>query len=89
MSLFQFFTGAPLLCDVLVHMKSNGFVPYDLLGLQYRPIDGALSQVDVVFVKEHGLFRRIHSYATAEQRRAQNKDFRSYLLNLLSSERVP
>lgn len=88
-SLFEFFTGAPLFCEVVAHMKSHGFAPYDLLGLQYRPIDGALSQVDVVFVKEHGLFRRVHAYATAEQRRAQNKDFRSYLLHVLSSERVP
>ena len=88
-SLFQFFKGAPLLCEVVAHMKSLGFVPYDLLGLQYRPIDGALSQVDVVFVKEHGAFRRIHAYATAEQRRVQNQDYRSYLLNVLSTERVP
>jgi FkbM family methyltransferase len=88
-SLFEFFKGAPLVCEVVAHMQSQGFVPYDLLGMQYRPIDGALSQVDVVFVREHGLFRRVHAYATAEQRRAQNKDFRSYLLNMLSSERVP
>jgi len=88
-SLFQFFEGAPLLCEVLAHMKSQGFVPYDLLGFQYRPIDGALSQVDVVLVKEHGAFRRVHAYATAEQRRAQNQDYRSYLLNALSAERSP
>lgn len=87
-SLFQFFHGAPLLCDVVAHMKSHGFVPYDLLGLQYRPIDGALSQVDVVFVKEHGPFRHIHAYATADQRRAQNQEYRSYLLNVLSAERA-
>ncbi len=88
-SLFQFFQGAPLLCEVVAHMKSQGFVPYDFLGLQYRPIDGALSQLDIVFVKEHGAFRRVHAYATAEQRRAQNQDYRSYLLNVLSAERVP
>ena len=88
-SLFQFFQGAPLLCEVVAHMKARGFVPYDLLGLQYRPIDGALSQVDVVFVKEHGAFRQIHAYATAEQRLVQNHDYRSYLLNVLSAERVP
>ena len=88
-SLLQFFDGAPLLCEVVAHMKAKGFVPYDVLGLQYRPIDGALSQLDVVFVKEHGAFRRIHAYATAEQRRMQNQDYRSYLLTLLSAERVP
>ena len=87
-SLYQFFKGAPLLCEVLAYMESHGFVPYDFFGLQYRPIDGALSQVDIAFVKEQGAFRRIHSYATAEQRRAQNKEYRSYLLNVLSSERV-
>jgi FkbM family methyltransferase len=88
-SLFQFFEGAPLFCEVVAYMKARGFAPYDVLGLQYRPIDGALSQLDVVFVKEHGLFRRIHSYATAEQRLAQNQDYRSYLLKTLSVERVP
>jgi FkbM family methyltransferase len=87
-SLFQFFQGAPLFCEVLAHMKSRGFVPYDVLGLQYRPIDGALSQIDVVFVKEHGRFRHIHAYATAEQRRTQNQEYRSYLLRTLSAERA-
>jgi FkbM family methyltransferase len=88
-SLFEFFHGAPLLSEVVAHMKAQGFVPYDVLGLQYRPIDGALSQLDIVFVKEQGAFRKIHAYATAEQRRAQNRDYRSYLLNVLSAERVP
>ena len=88
-SLFEFFQSAPLLCEVVAHMKAQGFVPYDVLGLQYRPIDGALSQLDIVFVKEKGAFRRIHAYATAEQRRTQNQEYRSYLLNVLSTERVP
>jgi FkbM family methyltransferase len=88
-SLFQFFRGAPLFCDVVAYMKSQGFAPYDLFGLQYRPIDGALSQVDVVFVKEQGHFRHIHAYATVEQRRVQNQEYRSYLLKTLSAERVP
>ncbi|HKT35397.1 MAG TPA: FkbM family methyltransferase [Nitrospira sp.] len=88
-SLFEFFRGAPLLGEVVAFMKAHGFVPYDVLGLQYRPIDGALSQLDIVFVKEQGAFRKVHAYATAEQRRAQNQEYRSYLLNVLSAERVP
>jgi FkbM family methyltransferase len=70
-SLFEFFKGAPQFHDVLGFMKSKGFVPYDLCGLQYRTLDRALSQVDVAFVKENGIFRRHHYYATPEQRVAQ------------------
>jgi FkbM family methyltransferase len=86
MSLFQFFQNGPLFCDMVSYMESKGFVPYDIIGPQYRPLDWALSQVDVVFVKESGIFRQRHYYATPEQRQEQNQQIRSYLQSLLSSK---
>jgi FkbM family methyltransferase len=85
-SLFNFFRQGPAFCDVVAYMKSKGFVPYDIYGLQYRPLDGALSQIDIAFVKEDGQFRKSHQYATPEQRAEQNREFRSYLARLLPSE---
>jgi len=70
-SLFKFFEGGDQLHDVIAFMKSRGFVAYDICDFQYRPLDDALSQVDIVFVKERGQFRQHHFYATLEQRRAQ------------------
>jgi FkbM family methyltransferase len=69
-SLFEFFKGGPQLHDIVECMKACGFVTYDISGLQYRPLDNALSQVDLSFVKEGGIFRRHHQYATAKQREA-------------------
>jgi FkbM family methyltransferase len=85
-SFFQFFDRGPVFYDVVSYMKTKGFVPYDILGLQYRPLDGALSQVDIAFVKETGPFRQHHYYATPEQRREQNRRFRSHFTHLFSSE---
>lgn len=87
-SLFQFFQDGPMFYDVMVYMKSKGFVPYDIQGLQYRPLDRALSQVDIAFVKETGPLRQFHGYATPEQRREQNRQFRAYFTRLLSPERI-
>ena len=56
--------------DVMDWMKHAGFVVYDVYEFQYRPLDGALCQIDVVFVKEKGKFRERHEWATAEQRQA-------------------
>lgn len=74
-SFFPFFTGGPLFHDVLSFMRSRGFVVYDIFDLQYRPLDNALSQADIVFVKEGGLLRRHHFYATREQRERQSTHF--------------
>jgi hypothetical protein len=52
-------------------MKQAGFAVYDIYGFNYRPLDGALCQVDMLFVKEKGRFREQHAFATAEQRQAQ------------------
>lgn len=67
-SLFGFFIGGPQFADVVRHMEEIGFVPYDLLGPLYRPLDGALAQMDVVFARADGALRRQHVYATARQR---------------------
>ena len=74
-SLFRFFIGGPEVADVIAFMRSHGFVPYDVFNPRYRPLDGALSQFDLAFVTENGIFRRQHVYATPEQRRLQDAKF--------------
>ncbi len=44
--------GAPLLHDVVAFMKSRGFVAYDILEIHRRPLDTALNQVDIIFIRE-------------------------------------
>jgi FkbM family methyltransferase len=70
-TLFGTLVGGPQLHDVIVKMKEYGFVVYDIYGLAYRPLDQALLQADIVFVREHGRFRESHGFATPEQRREQ------------------
>jgi FkbM family methyltransferase len=74
--LFDVFAGGAKLTDVFLLLKALGFVPYDVYELHYRLLDGALSQFNVAFVKEGGLFRQDHRYATPEQRREQNERLR-------------
>jgi len=66
-SLFEFMKGAPQFFDTVLYMKNHGFVAYDIILGWNRPLDNALGQVDIAFVKEKGLFRQDHSYATIEQ----------------------
>jgi FkbM family methyltransferase len=75
-SLIPFFYGGPVLLDVIKYMEPLGFVVYDILGLTYRPLDGALAQVDIAFVPERSPLRNDHRYATAEQRNEQDERFR-------------
>ena len=53
--------------DVMSFMKFQGFAAYDIVDLSYRPVDSALWQVDMAFVKESGQFRRERGFATGEQ----------------------
>jgi hypothetical protein len=69
-SLFGFYRDGPQLSDVMMFMRQHGFEPYDLANHLYRPLDGALAQVDVAFVKRDGPLRTVHSYATPAQRTA-------------------
>ena len=72
-SFFEFFIGGPIFNDVIKFMEDIGFVPYDIWGPQYRLLDGAMSAIDIAFVKKEGAFRKFQSYATPEQRRKQLK----------------
>jgi hypothetical protein len=72
-SFFEFFAGGPQFADVIAFMQARGFAAYDISGLQYRPLDGALSQADISFVRATGMFRQQHFYATREQREQQDK----------------
>ena len=58
-SLFRFW-GAhhPDLFEIMQFMKEREFVLYDLLDGLFRPSDGALGQLDLVFVREDGPFRQ-------------------------------
>ena len=67
-SFFQFYEQGPQFYEVITTMKNRGFVAYDFFGGHNRPYDGALAQIDVAFVKEFGLFRSNHFYATDKQR---------------------
>lgn len=62
-SLFEFMIGAPQFYDVISYMKKREFVAYDIIIGWNRPLDNALGQIDIVFVKEKGMFRRDHSYS--------------------------
>jgi FkbM family methyltransferase len=86
-SFFKFFEEGPECVDILAYMKARGFVPYDIVGRQYRPLDGAMSQADIAFVKDDGPFRRHHFYATAEQRDAQNRQMQRYLDKVFTGHR--
>ena len=77
-SLFAFFEGGPQIGDCISFMQDRGFVPYDIVGLQYRLLDGAMSQADVVFVRSDGPLRACHAYATPQQRREQDRQFTTH-----------
>jgi FkbM family methyltransferase len=62
--------GGPQVYDVVQRMKELGFVVYDIGNFFYRPLDNALAQADLVFVREYGRFRESHAFATPKQRRA-------------------
>jgi FkbM family methyltransferase len=52
--------------EVMDFLRVHGFVAYDIVDVMYRPIDFALWQVDMAFVKKEGQFRQNKSFATEE-----------------------
>lgn len=61
-SLFQSFDEGPLFADVVSYLHRHQFVLYDVLSIQYRPLDGAVSTMDLAFVRAPGPFRLNHRF---------------------------
>lgn len=51
-SLIEINKGAPLLAEVVAFMKENSFRVYDICSFIRRPLDNAVWQTDVLFVRE-------------------------------------
>ena len=66
-SFFKFMKGAPDFYEVICFMKEYGFVAYDILKGFYRPLDDALGQIDIIFVKENGFLRKDHLFGLPRQ----------------------
>jgi FkbM family methyltransferase len=57
-SLYRFLPGIPLLREVVQFMAEHGYEVYDVPGYIWRPVDGALGQLDVAFARAHGDLRQ-------------------------------
>ncbi len=66
-SLLALVPGAPQLGEVVARMREDGWAPYDVHGGHLRPLDGALAQLDLTFVRADGPLRADHRYATPAQ----------------------
>lgn len=61
-SLFRFYVEAPTVSDVVQWMAHKHFALYDICGGARRPLDGALAQVDLIFVRADSILRRTHNF---------------------------
>jgi FkbM family methyltransferase len=76
-TLFGTMIGGPQFADVVSYMQEQGFVVYDMWGMLHRPLDGALAQVDLAFVRKDSALRAEQAFATPEQRRQFAWDLRT------------
>lgn len=74
-SFFGFYHGGTAFEELVATMCDAGFYVYDIGNLARRPLDGALSQADLLFVPEDSPARRDHVYAAPAQRAAQTAEF--------------
>lgn len=63
-SLFSFadVPGQPSFSDVINFMLEREYVVYDFAGFLRRPLDGALGQCDICFVKKNGFLRESNEW---------------------------
>ena len=56
-NLLDIHSGVPLLAEVIAWLDARNFVAFDVCGLTRRPLDGALWQMDVLFVARESPLR--------------------------------
>jgi len=56
-SFFSFQEGMPILHEVVGQLSTYGFVAYDILSVNIRPLDNAPGQTDMLFLKENHFLR--------------------------------
>lgn len=76
-SFLEFFVGGAGFADVVQLMADRGFLVYDIFDLTRRPVDRALAQADLLFVRHDAAARDLRGFATSAQRRAQNERFQA------------
>lgn len=74
-SFFSFYFDGSQFDRLVATMSEAGFAVFDIENLSRRPLDGALGQADVVFVREDSPARREHVYASPDQRVVQDAEF--------------
>lgn len=52
MSVIATLKDAPEAGDIIAFMRQKGFVVFDIVGMARRPLDNALAQIDILFIKE-------------------------------------
>ncbi len=64
-SLFSFsdVPGMPIFSDIVNFMLERDYVAYDFPGFSRRPLDGALGQCDICFVKRNGFLRSSNDWS--------------------------
>jgi FkbM family methyltransferase len=62
LSLLDIHQGVPLLDEMLSWLSKRGFVAYDLCGMTRRPLDGALWQIDMIFLRRDDPLRQDKRY---------------------------
>jgi len=61
-ALLEYNEGAPLVAQVVAELDARGFVVYDVAGLHRRQTDGAMFQLDLVFVRREHPLRRATAF---------------------------
>jgi len=68
-TLFGWIVGAPRINEVLLFMEERGFVVYDICSLMRRPLDDALIETDLLFVRRNSdLFENLEYGDPRKQR---------------------
>jgi FkbM family methyltransferase len=75
-SFLDFFEAGASFSETVGAMATAGFALYDLSGVAYRPLDGALAQADALFARSDGPLRAEKGYAHPAERVAQTARFR-------------